>query len=95
MNPKQIDVLRQLLFARRDVLDRGFELGVAATRRIEFEIMMTLIASALERIDDGSFGECEDCGEAMSFAQLHDSPTDTRCLSCQHCCDGPKHRYLH
>ena len=41
------------------------------------------IGSALEKIDEGSYGMCIDCGTPISEKRLQSFPDTTRCLSCQ------------
>jgi RNA polymerase-binding protein DksA len=41
------------------------------------------IEAARERIKDGSFGTCVDCGNEIAFARLEAYPTAKRCLVCQ------------
>ena len=38
---------------------------------------------ALHRIEDGSFGCCSDCGEAISAIRLKARPTAELCISCK------------
>jgi len=38
---------------------------------------------ALQRIDSGSYGVCEDCGEAIAFARLQAQPGSCLCIDCQ------------
>ena len=38
---------------------------------------------ALQRIREGKFGECEECGESISRARLKVIPTTELCVSCQ------------
>ncbi|UWQ12568.1 TraR/DksA C4-type zinc finger protein [Aliiroseovarius crassostreae] len=40
------------------------------------------IHAALERIEDGAFGFCEDCGEDIPNGRLELDPCVTRCVSC-------------
>jgi RNA polymerase-binding protein DksA len=40
-------------------------------------------AAALEKVDDGRYGVCETCGEAIGYARLLAYPSARRCLSCQ------------
>lgn len=40
------------------------------------------ILAALERMDDGEFGYCEDCGEFIGTGRLHVDPCVPRCVSC-------------
>jgi RNA polymerase-binding protein DksA len=41
------------------------------------------IESALERIREGSYGECVDCGADIAVARLEAYPTAKRCQPCQ------------
>lgn len=40
------------------------------------------IDAALQRIDDGEFGFCQDCGEEIPPARLALDPTTPVCVSC-------------
>jgi len=40
------------------------------------------LIDALLRVDSGRFGLCEECGEAISFQRLLESPTAVVCGSC-------------
>lgn len=41
------------------------------------------IETARERMDQGSYGQCIDCGLAIAYERLQASPTAKRCLACQ------------
>jgi DnaK suppressor protein len=41
------------------------------------------IEETLRRIDDGTFGECEECGEVISIGRLKARPVTTLCISCK------------
>jgi DnaK suppressor protein len=41
------------------------------------------VNAALKRIDDGSYGECVDCGTQIAEARLHAAPEAARCIHCQ------------
>ena len=41
------------------------------------------VERALERLADGSYGYCEDCGTAISTERLAFRPESTRCVNCQ------------
>lgn len=41
------------------------------------------ILAAQERIAEGSYGACTDCGADIDFARLRVNPTATRCIACQ------------
>ena len=40
------------------------------------------LRQALRRIEEGEFGDCIDCGEAIDVARLRTNPTLLRCMSC-------------
>lgn len=44
---------------------------------------LTQIDAALERLDEGEYGECEECGEEISDKRLEAVPWAILCLDCQ------------
>ena len=44
---------------------------------------LVAIEAALQRIADGSYGLCVDCGVSIATARLHANPTALRCVGCQ------------
>ncbi|PLX74502.1 MAG: RNA polymerase-binding protein DksA [Desulfuromonas sp.] len=59
--------------------DRNFELRIRDRERK----LIAKIREALERIDAGEFGECEDCGEEIGEARLRARPVTTLCIDCK------------
>ena len=41
------------------------------------------IDSALEKIEDGTYGACEECGSVIARARLEALPFAGRCIGCQ------------
>ncbi len=41
------------------------------------------IEAALQRIKNGEYGVCTDCGDDVAFARLQAYPTAKRCIACQ------------
>jgi DnaK suppressor protein len=41
------------------------------------------IDAALQRIADGSYGDCEQCGTEIGYPRLEVQPIATRCIQCQ------------
>jgi DnaK suppressor protein len=41
------------------------------------------IKEAIERIDDGSYGKCEECGEKIGLERLKARPVTTLCIDCK------------
>jgi DnaK suppressor protein len=44
---------------------------------------LALVEDALSRIEDGSYGECQMCGESVPVARLKAIPWARYCVSCQ------------
>lgn len=57
------------------------DLAIALGERESAELIA--IDAALQRIADGSYGLCVDCGVAITTARLHANPTAMRCVDCQ------------
>jgi DnaK suppressor protein len=47
------------------------------------QVKKSMILAALDRIDEGRYGECLDCGEEVSRKRLMAMPEATLCLNCQ------------
>lgn len=41
------------------------------------------VERALERLAEGKYGSCEDCGERIAAERLRFRPESTRCVGCQ------------
>jgi DnaK suppressor protein len=41
------------------------------------------LSGALNRMDKGKFGICEECGDPIGLARLHARPGATLCIGCQ------------
>jgi DnaK suppressor protein len=65
--------------ARMDALQNQAMAQAGGRRR---EVMARRIAAALERLDDGSYGECLECGEEIAEGRLAQDPTVPLCISC-------------
>ncbi len=61
--------------------DRARELRLRLNERDSEK--MREIDEALERIEDGSFGECELCGSKIPMERLKIMPFTTECVSCK------------
>ncbi len=68
----------------------GSEAGLAAEAQDEViaqihheDGLLHEVNAALQRMKDGDYGECADCGESIELARLHAVPWATHCLSCQ------------
>lgn len=74
-----------------DVVD---EIQSSQDRELAIESMnrrwetLHLVDAALGRIDEGTYGECSDCGEAISPPRLKALPWAQRCRDCQEVADA-------
>jgi DnaK suppressor protein len=59
--------------------DRTFELRIRDRERR----LLSKIREALEKLDNGTFGTCEMCGEEISEARLKARPVTTYCIDCK------------
>ena len=59
--------------------DRNFELRI---RDRESKLILK-IKEALGRIEDGSFGVCEECGQEISEERVKARPVTTLCIECK------------
>jgi DnaK suppressor protein len=59
--------------------DRNFLLRIRDRERK----LILKIKDALARIDDGTFGVCEECGEEISEERLKARPVTTLCIDCK------------
>lgn len=59
--------------------DRTFELRIRDRERR----LINKIREALQRIEEGTFGTCELCGESISEARLKARPVTTLCIDCK------------
>jgi DnaK suppressor protein len=47
------------------------------------KVFLDKIQKALDRIDDGTFGMCEECEEPISLKRLEARPETTLCIRCK------------
>ena len=59
--------------------DRNFTLRIRDRERK----LIVKIEEALRRVEDGSYGVCEQCGETIGTARLKARPVTTLCIGCK------------
>jgi DnaK suppressor protein len=73
----------------RDVLDAAESSEAHIQDDIGFALiqlkaeMLTKIETALRRIDEGDYGDCVECGAAITEARLRALPFAVRCRDCE------------
>ncbi|MCI4011075.1 TraR/DksA C4-type zinc finger protein [Brevibacterium sp. ZH18] len=60
----------------------AFERSQADAVLIQSRDRLTQIAEALERLDDGTFGTCTSCGQAIPAVRLEVRPYTPMCVAC-------------
>jgi DnaK suppressor protein len=55
--------------------------------------LLAQIEIALRRVEDGTFGECENCGDDIQEARMKAQPATTLCVGCQAELESTRHRY--
>jgi len=59
--------------------DRSFELRIRDWERW----LLAKIKAAIERIDDGVYGICDECGDDIKPQRLEARPVTTLCIACK------------
>jgi DnaK suppressor protein len=71
------------------IKDLGDQATTAYTREFLFELgngdrrLLKEVLVALRKLDEGGFGECERCGEAIAEKRLDALPFARYCIDCQ------------
>jgi DnaK suppressor protein len=71
------------------VVDEGENADLGMQQDIAFALIqlkaetLTAIDAALRRLEDGTYGECFDCGGEIAEARLRALPFTVRCIDCE------------
>jgi DnaK suppressor protein len=82
----------------RDVLDQGESSEVDIQEDIEFALIqmksetLNKVDAALRRLEDGSYGDCYECGEEIAEARLRALPFAVRCKDCEEARENAERR---
>jgi len=57
--------------------------SIAMNRLAKLEQRLNQVTIALKWLDEGLYGICEKCGDAINPARLETIPYTTRCVACQ------------
>ncbi len=61
----------------------AFEQAVDRSMRTRLQDTLKSVEEALAKFDLGTYGICEDCGEAIDWARLEAKPHTARCIKCK------------
>ena len=82
----------------RDVLDQGESSEVDIQDDIEFALIqmkgetLNKVNEALRRLDEGSYGNCFECGDEIAHARLRALPFAVRCIDCEEARESAEQR---
>ena len=82
----------------RDVLDQGESSEVDIQEDIEFALIqmksetLTKVDAALRRLEEGSYGDCFECGDEIAEARLRALPFAVRCKDCEEARENAERR---
>ncbi len=74
----------------KDGADRSALAEVAMAEVERDMVELRAVQAARQRLDEGRYGLCDDCGEAIAPARLQAQPTAARCIRCQ---SAAEHRH--
>lgn len=66
-----------------DLTSSEIEQNMRIRLRNRETFFMKKIDAALKRIEEGVFGDCEDCGDEIGLRRLEARPTATLCVTCK------------
>ena len=100
-----LDAQRQALFSgqsraehAREVLEQDHDDAPQreADRQVDLSLVDRLVVeaaevdAALQRLADGAYGDCADCGEPIPLARLRAAPQALRCVPCEERHENPR-----
>ena len=78
--PVELDQTRQGRLSRMDAMQQQ---AMAQANAASSRARLAAIEAALRRIDDGSYGDCTECGEPVSALRLKARPEARLCIACK------------
>jgi len=66
-----------------DMATSTFDRELDATLEGNEERLLQAIDAALQRIEDGTYGICQNCGQPIGAERLEALPWTTRCIDCK------------
>jgi RNA polymerase-binding protein DksA len=80
---KHTILLGRIRRAKENVRLNGTQSDVMAILQDRSEEQVEEIEVALQRMEAGSYGVCEKCGQPIKFERLEALPTASACVECQ------------
>ncbi len=79
----ELDVNRDDSPDELDIASTESSLSFAGQIREREQRLLLKIDHSLEKIEMGTYGECEECGEEIGFARLKARPVASLCIDCK------------
>ena len=80
---EEFNLSKDDLFDEMDLTSSELEQSMRIRLRNRQTLYLKKIEQALVRVKDGSFGECQSCGEDIEVRRLEARPTTTHCVACK------------
>lgn len=61
----------------------AFDQATTVSLRRGHELALRQVEGALQRMEAGTYGQCDRCGDEIDFARLKAVPQATLCMACQ------------
>ncbi len=90
---EQFHLQKDDLLDELDLTTVEMETSMRMRLRNREAIFLKKIEESLQRIAEGTFGQCESCEEEIEFKRLQARPTTTMCLSCKE--DEERQEHIH
>jgi DnaK suppressor protein len=78
LDPGAVSFGKRIGEGTNEAIDRLNKIGVVDA----LEAKRAEVARALAKLDEGSYGECDTCGEAISTERMEAIPWATQCVRC-------------
>ena len=85
-----LESMREEVLDELDRAQRISEVNFATALESATDDASAQLAHAIDVLDAGDYGLCEDCGARISAARLSFRPESTRCLTCQDRADSKR-----
>jgi len=66
-----------------DLASTNYDQEVATGLLQNEQLILEAVRTALDRLDNGTFGRCADCGQELPEGRLTAMPYATRCIACE------------
>jgi DnaK suppressor protein len=90
---EQFHMTKDDMLDETDMTSTETEQSMRMRLRNREALFLKKIDEALDRIAQGTFGECQSCNEDIEFRRLEARPTATLCVGCKE--DQEKTEHLH